>query len=225
MEEIKAEIVTREPEELDVRKDSDVFPLADEAVFPGLTDVGLMKAAYRKWMESDSTTLDEAAEAAGADPRTVAYWADVGDWLTHRLRTIRVRGKESAIALERKRQEMREERVMKQIHLATSLGDKIHEALKHKKVVVTREGDTLQLELAPKELKELAEAAKASGDMLGRFLGIAEPKQQALPQDQNADGSDAGGEGSQRPLVVVVRGGGLPQIRMTPDNKGAVIDV
>lgn len=210
---------------LDIRKDSQVFPLADSEVFPGLDDVALLKDVYRKWMQDETISIDEAAVACGADPRTVAYWADKGDWLSHRLRTVRLRGKEAMLSLELKRQEMREDKVLQQIQIATDISVKIGKAINAPKTVITRDGEALQVEHSAKDLKELAEAARASGEVLGRFLGVAESKPQALPQDQAADGSEAGEEKTQRPLVVVVRGGGLPQVRMTETAKADIIDV
>ncbi len=201
------------------KTDAMVFPLMDEEVYPRLLDKDLMKDVYRKWMSDHSLTLEQAAVACGAPVETVLYWADVASWVEQRSRAVRVRVKEETAALENRRLAIRNNTVMEQVSMARGISEKVSEAIaKPKLTVAKKDGTAVEIDLSPRDLKELAEAGRAASDILGRFLGVAEAK------PMNADGSDTKDDAPQaRPLVVVVKGGGLPQVRMSAT--AAIIDV
>lgn len=201
--------------------DTKVFPLMDDEVYPGLMDKDLMKAVYRRWMSEESMKLEAAAAAEGADPRTVLYWADVGNWVEQRARAVRVRAREESAELETIRNGVRNEVVREQIKIARTLSDQVSSALARPKIAIaTKKGVAQEVGLSPRDLKDLADTAKAAGEILGRFAGIAEAK----PQDA-AGGPTGDDEPKARPLVVVVKGGGLPQVRVTKAGGADVIDV
>jgi hypothetical protein len=193
------------------KTDAMVFPLMDEEVYPRLLDKDLMKDVYRKWMLEPSLTLEEAALQCGAPVQTVLYWADVASWVEQRARAVRVRSREAAASLENQRLEVRNVTVMEQVSMARSITDKVNEAVgKPKMTVLKKDGTAVEVDMSPRDLKELAEAGRAASEIIGKFLGVADAK------PVNVDGSDTKTEESQtRPLVVVVKGGGLPQVRMS----------
>jgi hypothetical protein len=132
---------------------------------------------------------------------------------------VRVRARESAAELENRRLAIRNNTVMEQVSMARGISEKVSEAISRPKHTVFKKDNTpVEVDLSPRDLKELAEAGRAASDILGRFLGVAEAK------PVNADGSDTKDDTPQaRPLVVVVKGGGLPQVRMSAT--ADVIDV
>lgn len=205
------DLATRE-EFIPAKTDAAVFPLMDEEVYPELLNKDLMKDVYRKWMLEPSLSLEQAAIACGAPVQTVLYWADVASWVEQRSRAVKVRSREAAADLENKRLEIRNVTVMEQVSMAREISGKVSEAVSKPKIsVLKKDGTAVEVDMSPRDLKELAEAGRAAADILGRFLGVAEAK------PVNIDGSDTkdGDEKQARPLVVVVKGGGLPQVRMS----------
>lgn len=204
------------------KADRDVFPLLNEEVYPELLNQDLIRDAYRAWMADETMTLEAAAEKVGAPAQTVLYWAETGDWIKHRTRAVRVRAQEAALMLELKRLAIRNEIVMDQVDLAVTMSKKIKEDLGKKRlVVVLKDGREVEVDIQPRDMKDYAEAMKAAGDTLGRFLQVAEAKPQAAPGDPEETGKTEGG----RPLVVVVKGGGVPQVRMSAQEGADVIDI
>lgn len=204
------------------------LPVPDADVYPGLMDTAKMKEVYKYWVckAENCETVEEAAEKAGVCVETALYWAERGDWLQQKRRLLKVRAGEQAVALESKRVGMRTEEAMAQIDAAQKLRQAASEMLDGGERTVydkkTKE-DKIVSGLSPMDLKFIADSMKAGGDIIGRFMGMAEPKpgsDMAAATGQEAE--DDGGKRMQ-PLVVVVKGGGLPQVRQTA--QGKVIDV
>ena len=184
------------------------LPVPDAEIYPGLDDDALMRAVYKAWMSAPAMSLAKAAQACGADEATVMYWAERGDWVEAKRRAIRVRLKEEALELDKMRLERRAKASIDQLNAAETLREKAEDMMKNpaREVFDKRKGEIVLVEdLTPQDLNFLAATLKASSDITGRHLGIAEPKANSSEAEASAQGSGDG----KTPLVVVVKGGGV----------------
>jgi len=199
------------------------LPVPDADVYPGLMDAAKLKKVYKLWMSgaADCATVAAAAAKAGVSEATALYWAERGDWLLQKRRLLKVRAGEQAVALENMRAGMRTEEAMAQIDAAQSLRKRASELLDGgPRTVLTKKGEAVEIDgLSPMDLKFLADSMKAGSDIIGRFMGIAEPRQGSA--QETASGEEPEAVKKAAPLVIVVKGGGLPQVR----SPGKVIDV
>lgn len=192
------------------------LPVPDADIYPRLDDDALMKAVYKTWMTDPKLSLANAAELCGANEATVMYWAERGDWVVAKRRAIRVRLQEESLELDKMKLERRVQASKDQVQAAETLRQKAEDMMQNpaREVFDKRKGETVLVEdLSPQDLNFLAATLKASSDIVGRHLGIAEPKAPAASADEADPAKDHGGR---TPLVVVVKGGGaavLPPAR------------
>lgn len=183
------------------------LPVPDADIYPRLDDDALMKAVYKTWMTDPKLSLANAAELCGANEATVMYWAERGDWVVAKRRAIRVRLQEEALELDKMKLERRVQASKDQVQAAETLRQKAEDMMQNpaREVFDKRKGEIVLVEdLSPQDLNFLAAALKASSDITGRHLGIAEPKAGAGESEAAAPGAGDG----KTPLVVVVKGGG-----------------
>lgn len=134
-------------------------------------------------------TPDAIAKELGSPDvtaETIMYWAKDGDWAGRLRRRNDDREKVVVESVRRLRIEKAEVEAESALRISTKIRDKAEEML---------DGDTL----TPMGLKNIADAAKASGDLGAHGMGEG-------PASQPETGKPAG----KVPLVVIFPGGGLP---------------
>lgn len=206
------------PVALAAKRNGVELPVPDADVYPGLMDTARMKEVYRIWMSCMDAggTVESAAEKAGVSPETALYWAERGDWLQHKRRLLKIRAGEQALDLETKRAAMRTGESMAQIEAAQTLRQKAVEMLSggDRTVFDKRTGqDKIVSGFSPMELKFIADSLKAGGDVIGRFMGVSEPKPGADAAAAGTGPADDGGQEKSKPLILIVENGGLPRVR------------
>lgn len=191
------------------RGDAVRCPVSDAEVYARLDDDGAMRAVYRDWITGD-TSLSDLAARHGVPEATVYYWAERGDWVSVKRRAVRVRAQESAMELERMRARERVGRSREQLDLAEKLRAEALRMLDGgPRTAMDRKGNAVEVELGPLDLKCIADAARVSADVTARFAGVSDPKPGSEPGEAAASGDGK----TTAPLVVVVKGGGLPPPR------------
>lgn len=160
----------------------------------------LRAKGYRMYLEGkDPRAITEALAKSGLTIDTVMLWARDGEWamrlkkmndLRERLVRENVRSKRLAHA---------EKEVESSLRISHKIREKAEGLLESK-------------DLSPMGLKNIADAAKASGDLGAHGMGEAA-----------SDGTEAGkAAGGKVPLVMIFPAGGLPPV---PDTMKPVVEV
>ena len=178
----------------------DFSPEAVEVLLPGYSDSNKKLKAIELYLEGDHS-LVAIAKDVGVPERTVARWAEEGNWLQFNERMVETLRKHEKARITVKRIKEREAAIDEQIEL----GHKIAKAGKE----FVENAETAG------QFKAAAEGAKLGADMIGRALAINESGKMDAE-----DKKDAAAEGS-RPLVMVFGDGGLPPMPV----KTEVVDV
>jgi len=191
VEENRADLLAQKAMELTGETTPDA---AVVALYPGYEDSDKRKRAMAI-VVSDGRSIEEAAEAVGVPPRTVAQWSYVGKWADLVRQEIAARHEQSLLQLSRIRSERRVTAAKAQLEQAQKLRDKAAEA-------VLREETSV---------KSGTEAWAAAAKVEQTLIGMAESGAVAdlEGKDQKKDDKSDG----KTPLVVVFQGGGLPPIR------------
>lgn len=178
----------------------DFSPEAVEVLLPGYSDSNKKLKAIELYLEGDHSLVAIAKEV-GVPERTVARWAEEGNWLQFNERMVETLRKHEKARITVKRIKEREAAIDEQIEL----GHKIAKAGKE----FVENAETAG------QFKAAAEGAKLGADMIGRALAINESGKMDAE-----DKKDVAAEGV-RPLVMVFGNGGLPPMPV----KTEVVDV
>ena len=171
-----------------------------EAILPKYGDKRLRLEAAKLYVTGDYS-MRAIAEAIDAPERTVARWAEEGNWIEFSERTVETLKRHEKARLAAKRIREREKAIDEQIEL----GHKIAEAGR----------EFIENAETAGQFKAAAEGVKLGSDMVGRALAINESGK------VDADSSKEEGEGGRQPLVAIIAGGDLPAVQ----RGGEVIDV
>lgn len=180
---------------LDVTDKSDPDAIPDsvvEALLPGYRDCAKREKALAAYVDG-KRSLHEIAELVGVPDRTVAKWAEVGNWIKFQEDIANTLKRHERVRLTSIRIQNRERLMKEQIELGGEINRRAKEQLQD------------DAELTPGQLKMAAEAAKLGSDMTNRALGIGE--------SGNTDGdrkSEGSGDGTKVALITVFPNGGLP---------------
>lgn len=172
-----------------------------ERVLPHYTDNALRLKAIELYVTGDYS-LHTIAERLSVPDRTVAKWAEDGNWIAFNERMIETLKKHEKVRITAKRVKEREKAIDEQIELG-------HEITAAGKGFITGAKTAGQFKAA-------VEGVKLGSDMVGRALAINESGK--VDAESNKDGPSDGGN---RSLVMVFNGGGLPPV---PKN-AEVVDV
>lgn len=170
----------------------------DDQMFPCLGNLALAKLAYTRYMTTDETAED-VAKFVGVPAVTAQRWASLYDWAGDRAALMKVRERDERHAVTMLRLEKRKAALEGQI----KAGKKLREAV----------NTQLDEEQTPSGLKMLGDALKAASDVEGRGLGVSADG--ASGREDANENAVQGGPGGKQPLVVVVQGGGLPNVRIS----------
>jgi len=170
--------------------------LSEAHIYKDVMNLLKAKDAYRLFMQGGG--LKEIAEEIGIELRTVLRWASVGTWVQRRQSVEDVLIEQEAQDLNRMRVEKRQDALRRQIAISDALLDKLSTA-------VTSD-DTYY---KPSELKMLSESVRNTAESQQKALGLGLSGETSGSARQKEDEASKG----KPPLVVVVRGGGLPDIR------------
>jgi len=162
-----------------------------DKLYPGLQNVEKMRMVWADFMHG--TSLEEVAAIHDVNERTVFKWAAHGKWVERRQDVEDARIAEQHQNLERLRSNKRFAAVENQVEL----GDRMHEIIKE---ASERDG------LRPADIKNLAESHKAVSDTTFKALGFNESGGVNGVKSKTE-------EKAQVPLVVVIKGGGLPDMK------------
>lgn len=135
---------------------------AVELVLPGYRNEFARERAVQLYVEGDKS-LREIAACVGVPLRTVAKWAEAGNWTQFQESLVSVVKRDESARLTMTRIAHREKAMRGQL----ALGDKLSQRAED---ILDEQGD----DLSPSKLKLVAEAAKLSSDMTNRALGIGE---------------------------------------------------
>lgn len=182
--------------------DPSVPPEAVEALLPKYGDQRLRLRAVQLYVEG-KYSLHTIAETLEVPDRTVARWAEEGNWIAFNERMVDTLKKHEKVRVTMKRIREREKAIDEQVEL----GHRITEA--GKQFIEDAE--------SAGQFKAAVEGVKLGSDMVGRALAINESGK--LDAESNKGGEVEG----KTPLVAVIAGGGLPAIRVA--GKEGVIDV
>lgn len=185
-------------------KDRTVSADAVEALLPKYNDRKLRLRAVKLYVEG-KYSLHTIAETLEVPDRTVARWAEEGNWIEFNERMVNTLKKHEKVRVTMKRIREREKAIDEQVEL----GHKITEAGKQ----------FIEGAESAGQFKAAVEGVKLGSDMVGRALAINESGK----LDAEANKGDEGD--GRTPLVAVIAGGGLPTIRVGNADAGEVIDV
>ena len=171
-----------------------------ERVLPHYTDNAMRLKAIELYVTGDYS-LHTIAERLKIPDRTVAKWAEDGNWISFNEKMIETMKRHEKVRITAKRVKERERAIDEQIEL----GHRITAAGK----------DFIESAETAGQFKAAVEGVKLGSDMVGRALAINESGK--VDAETNKD-EDAGT--GKVPLVAIITGGGLPAVQ-----KGAVIDV
>jgi hypothetical protein len=175
----------------------------DEDIYPGYADRDLQLLVYRDFMRGGD--LQEVAAGFGVARRTALKWAQVGRWVSERRKVEDTAAEAERLDIQNLRLEKRLPELKAQIETGVRLRKRIDELL-----------DDEDREWTPGHLMQLGTAVKAAGDNMFRTLGVNEAGATGGAEDLE-DGKKAG----KAPLVVVVQGGGLPQVRRSQPSQSS----
>ena len=171
-----------------------------ERVLPHYTDSAMRLKAIELYVTGDYS-LHTIAEHLKIPDRTVAKWAEDGNWISFNEKMIETMKRHEKVRITAKRVKERERAIDEQIEL----GHRITAAGK----------EFIESAETAGQFKAAVEGVKLGSDMVGRALAINESGK--VDAETNKD-EDAGT--GKVPLVAIITGGGLPAVQ-----KGAVIDV
>lgn len=166
----------------------------------------------------DGRTLEYISRVLDVDNETISFWARDGKW-ADRLR--KRNDIDAGVAREGVRR-VRIHHAESEARESLELGKKIRKSVKNRldlddelqlgmeDMTLEEKLDTVKRQLRPLDLKNLADAAKASGDLGAHGMGTSD-----------ADSGDK--EKINRQLVVIYGGDGLPPIRKVPPED--IVDV
>ena len=162
-----------------------------DALLPGFRDSAKREKALTIYITGEKS-LHAIAEEVGVPDRTIAKWAEVGNWIKFQEDIAATMRRHEKVRLSVIRSRNREQTMTEQIEL----GHKINEAAKRH---VDEAETSSQLKLA-------AEAAKLGSDMTNRALGIGESGKvdEADKKDEQAPTAVS--------LVQVFKTGGVPVV-------------
>ena len=163
-----------------------------ELLLPGYADSGKRMKAIELYVTGDKS-LVEIAREVGVPDRTVARWAEEGNWLQFNERMVETLRKHEKARIAVRRIKEREAAIEEQIEL----GHRIARA--GKEFVDSAE--------TAGQFKAAAEGAKLGADMIGRALAINESGK--VDADAQKDDEPAG-----RVSLVMNLNGGLPPVRV-----------
>lgn len=172
--------------------------LSDERIYPKVKDLKLMSEAYYRFM-TDGGTLQEIAADMDIVQRTVFKWADVGGWVARRQSIEDVPLDQEKQLIDRRLLEKREEVLTQQLATGESLMSQV-------KKQIEAGG-----QYKPNELKLLGDSFKSVAEVQLKALGMDGKEGMARRADRDE------GSGGKTPLVIVVKGAGLPDIRQSGD--------
>ena len=173
-------------------KSEDFSPEAVEVLLPGYSDSNKKLKAIELYLEGDHSLVAIAKEV-GVPERTVARWAEEGNWLQFNERMVETLRKHEKARIAVRRIKEREAAIDEQIEL----GHRIAKA--GKEFVESAE--------TAGQVKAAAEGAELGADMIGRALAINESGK--VDADAQKDDEPAG-----RVSLVMNLNGGLPPVRV-----------
>lgn len=175
-----------------------------ERLLPGYFDNEKRMKAIELYVTGEHS-LHSIAEELKVPDRTVAKWAEVGNWIEFNDSIVATLKKHERARITAMRVRERETAIDEQV----DLGHKISKVGKEILETVDSAG----------QFKAVAEGLKLGSDMVGRALAISESgKVDADPSKPGSGGEDGG----VRPLVMVFRSeGGLPPV----PKSGEVVNV
>lgn len=193
------------PEAVFTGDDKTASPEVVEALLPKYHDTNLRYRAVQMYVEG-KYSLHTIAETLNVPDRTVARWAEEGNWLAFNERMVDTLKKHEKVRVTMKRIREREKAIDEQVEL----GHKITEAGKQ----------FIEAAESAGQFKAAVEGVKLGSDMVGRALAINESGK--LDAEANKGEEQEGGK---VPLVAVIAGGGLPSIRIGNADTREVVDV
>jgi len=171
-----------------------------DTLLPGYRDSAKREKALAMYVTGDYS-LHDVAQKIGVPDRTVAKWAEVGDWIRFQEQITETLKRHERVRLTAIRVQNRERLMKEQLELGGAINKKAKQQLKD------------DVELTPGQLKMAAEAAKLGSDMTNRALGIGE--------SGNVDGEKKKESTATVSLVNIFKTGGIPEV----ESRGEVIDV
>ena len=166
--------------------------IPDDEIYPELGNIDAMREVYKGFMLGGD--LETVAANHGIVRRTAFKWAARGKWLDRRRESL-----EAEAEYERQRlTELRIKERIPELESQIKAGRRLREVVEEK----LKDADSL----SPGQVMALGAALKSAGDNTVRALGVGE--------SGATDTSAADKAKSAAPLVVVVKGGGLPPVRV-----------
>ena len=163
-----------------------------ERVLPHYTDNAMRLKAIELYVTGDYS-LHTIAERLKIPDRTVAKWAEDGNWISFNEKMIETMKRHEKVRITAKRVKEREKAIDEQIELGHEITAAGKEFIKGAETAG--------------QFKAAVEGVKLGSDMVGRALAINESGK--VDAETNKDGSSDGGN---KPLVMVFNGGGLPPV-------------
>jgi len=154
------------------------------------------EAGYRMFLDGVST--DKIAEQLKVPIEAIRYWAKDGDWATR----LKKRNDMDETVIRENVRRLRLSHAQSEAEESINLGKQIRGVVK-KKFDDDKEGT----KLTPMGIKNLADAAKVTGDLSAQGMG------------ETAQAKQEGGGGGRTPLVVMFNGGLPPIIKVVEDAK------
>ena len=189
-----------------LRTEGHYLNLSEAHIYKDVMNLVKAKDAFLLFMKGGG--LKDIALEIEIELRTVLRWADVGDWVKRRQGVEDVLIEQEAQDLNRIRVEKRQEALKRQIAISDAILDKVGKAVSDDEIFYK-----------PSELKMLGEAMRNVTEAQHKALGLGQSGETPGSAKQKEDD----GAKDKPPLVVVVRGGGLPDIRQSDGQ--TVIDV
>lgn len=181
--------------------------MSEAHIYKGVQNIPKLKEAYLTFMRGGD--LREISEEIGIEERTVLKWAAMGGWVQRRQDVEEVRLQEAEQKIIRLRADNLPKATEDQLNARTALHAKIMSMI-----------EKLPDNARASDVKNLSDALKSNTEAASRALGI---DQNGLTNVGRAK-DEAGKDDGRRSLVVVVQGGGLPDIRKA-EGGPMIIDV
>ena len=185
------EIVTRRAEKNNAAL---LSPLPDDVVFEKLYDARAQREAYRLFI-SEQEDVPKIAEKVGVPTITLLEWMRLGAWVSRRAKLFSLQEQAESQILSKDRMAKRRKAIESQAKSGRALQERAEQMVDR---ADSADG-----------LKKLGDAMKAGADIEARALGMNE---QGSTSAEVQEGS--GGDGKS-PLVVIIQGGGLPQVQQS----------
>lgn len=184
-------------------------------IFKDLDNIGKQTTAYELFFTDTTITPEQIAEKVKVPVLTVCKWIRDGEWMLERAELLAVVTGAEAMEIARDRVARRRTAMTEQADIGKKIRDRVKAELE---TAESEDGKPLTA-LGGKTLEGYAKAAQAGTDIEARALGVTkdgETVDQVRGRDRQEAAAGAKG-GGKAPLVVIIPGGGLPQVKQVVD--------